>query len=78
MTPDVDRTEDQKALAALSDGYIEELEKADVLVIGLPMYNFGIPSVLKAWIDRVARAGRRFVTLKTAHKDYYKVKRLTW
>lgn len=54
------RTPEQAALVAESDALIDELEAADELVIGLPMYNFGIPSTLKAWIDHVARAGRTF------------------
>ena len=44
----------------LSDKLIEELVAADTLVIGAPMYNFGIPSTLKAWIDLVWRAGKTF------------------
>jgi FMN-dependent NADH-azoreductase len=44
------------AALALSDALIEELRGADVLVIGAPMYNFGIPSTLKAWFDHVLRA----------------------
>jgi FMN-dependent NADH-azoreductase len=39
---------------------IEELEAADTIVLAVPMYNFSIPSTLKAWIDHVARAGRTF------------------
>lgn len=58
-TPD-ERTQRQQTLAAVSDNYIEQLMSADVLVLGMPMYNFGIPSVFKAWIDRVARAGVTF------------------
>jgi FMN-dependent NADH-azoreductase len=49
-----------EAALARSDALIAELEAADFIVIGAPMYNFGIPSVLKAWIDHVARAGRTF------------------
>jgi FMN-dependent NADH-azoreductase len=49
----------QQALKA-SDEAIEELQKADVIVIGAPMYNFGIPSSLKAWIDHVVRRGLTF------------------
>lgn len=60
MTPAEERSEDQTAIAAISDAYIAELQAADILVIGLPMYNFGIPSTLKAWIDRIARAGITF------------------
>lgn len=55
-----DRTAEQRAWVAESDALIAELERADVVVIGLPMYNFGIPSALKAWIDHVARAGKTF------------------
>lgn len=46
--------------AKLSDTLVEELERADTIVIAAPMYNFSIPSTLKAWIDHVARAGRTF------------------
>jgi len=46
--------------AARAERAIEELLATDVLVIGAPMYNFSIPSTLKAWIDRVAVAGRTF------------------
>jgi FMN-dependent NADH-azoreductase len=43
-----------------SDTLIAELRRADVIVLGLPMYNFGVPSQLKAWFDHVARAGVTF------------------
>ncbi|WP_394821868.1 FMN-dependent NADH-azoreductase [Pendulispora albinea] len=46
--------------SALSDELIAELEAADVLVIGAPLYNFTIPSALKSWIDRVVVAGKTF------------------
>jgi len=45
---------------AISDKLIEELEAADVVVIGTPIHNMGLPSALKAWIDHVVRAGRTF------------------
>jgi FMN-dependent NADH-azoreductase len=45
---------------AQSDALIAELEAADVIVLGLPMYNFGVPSTLKAYFDHVARAGVTF------------------
>ena len=48
------------AAAALGDKLIAELERSDVIVFGSPMYNFGIPSSLKAWFDYVMRAGRTF------------------
>jgi len=60
MTPADQRTPEQQALAATADTAIAELQAADVLVLGVPMYNFGIPSTLKAWIDSVARAGTTF------------------
>ncbi|HEX6267150.1 MAG TPA: NAD(P)H-dependent oxidoreductase [Burkholderiales bacterium] len=54
------RTEAQEVVVACSDRLIGELRRADVVVIGLPMYNFGVPSQLKAWFDHVARAGETF------------------
>jgi FMN-dependent NADH-azoreductase len=54
------RTAEQSAHAAYSDALIDELKRADVIVLGLPMYNFGIPSTLKAYFDHVARAGHTF------------------
>ena len=54
------RTLRQDAFVAYSDGLIEELRRADVIVIGLPMYNFGVPSTLKAYFDHIARAGVTF------------------
>ncbi len=59
-TPAEARTPEQQALADLSDALIAELKQADVLVIGLPMYNFGIPSTLKAYLDQISRAGLTF------------------
>ena len=50
----------QKQAVALSDELIGELEAADTIVLAVPMYNFSIPSTLKAWIDHVARRGRTF------------------
>lgn len=54
------RNEAQASAQALSDELIAELKAADLLVIGAPMYNFGIPSTLKAWFDYVLRAGITF------------------
>ena len=53
-------TADEQKARKLSDTLIEEIREADVLVIGAPMYNFGIPSTLKAWFDHVLRAGVTF------------------
>jgi len=60
FTPADDRTADQKSKLALSDTLVAELQAADTLVIGLPIYNFGVPAALKAWVDQVARAGVTF------------------
>jgi FMN-dependent NADH-azoreductase len=54
------RSPEQTAILALSDHLVAELQAADILVIGLPIYNFGVPAALKAWIDQVARAGITF------------------
>jgi FMN-dependent NADH-azoreductase len=59
-TPEDKRSESQSAELKLSDALIEELLAADALIIGAPLYNFTIPSGLKAWIDRVVVAGKTF------------------
>ena len=71
------RTLKQDAFVAYSDGLIGELKQADVIVLGLPMYNFGVPSALKAYFDHIARAGVTFrytekgpVGLLTGKKAY--------
>lgn len=72
-----ERSAEQRAAAAYSDALIAELRAADVIVLGLPMYNFGLPSTLKAWIDQIGRAGQTFrytdkgsVGLLTGKKAY--------
>jgi FMN-dependent NADH-azoreductase len=55
-----DRTVAQHAVVAYSDNLIDELKQADVIVLGLPMYNFGVPSQLKAYFDHIARVGATF------------------
>lgn len=60
MTPAGDRTAEQAEIAALSDVSIAQIQAADVILVGVPMYNFGVPSQLKAWLDRIARAGITF------------------
>ncbi|MBN9370659.1 MAG: FMN-dependent NADH-azoreductase [Hydrogenophaga sp. SCN 70-13] len=59
-TPAEQRTPEQQALVAESDALIAELQSADVVALGLPLYNFGIPSTLKAYFDHIARAGVTF------------------
>jgi len=60
FTPAADRTPEQAEIAARADVLLQELRDADVLVIGLPIYNFGVPSNLKNWIDQLARKGETF------------------
>ncbi len=60
QTPADERTTEQQALAAHSDELLAELRANDVLVLAVPMYNLGIPTQLKAWFDRVLRAGETF------------------
>jgi FMN-dependent NADH-azoreductase len=72
-----ERSLEQQSVVDYSDALIDELKRADVLVLGLPMYNFGVPSTLKAYIDHIARAGETFkytdkgpVGLLTGKKTY--------
>jgi len=60
FTPLEQRTAAQSARVALDDALIAEVQAADVVVIGAPMYNFGMPIQLKAWFDAIARAGVTF------------------
>jgi FMN-dependent NADH-azoreductase len=59
-TPAENQTPENKAALKHSDQAIAELKRADIIVIGAPLWNFGIPSVLKAWVDHIARAGATF------------------
>ncbi|MGH6646872.1 FMN-dependent NADH-azoreductase [Aquabacterium sp.] len=56
FTPAEQRTAEQAARVAIDDAVIAEVQAADVLVLGVPMYNFGVPAQLKNWIDAIARA----------------------
>ena len=60
VTPAEQRSDIERARTAWSDAAIAELQAADLVVIAAPMYNFGVPSVLKSWMDHVARAGITF------------------
>ncbi|MEX0619145.1 MAG: NAD(P)H-dependent oxidoreductase [Pseudohongiellaceae bacterium] len=60
MTPEADRNHEQQAKVDYSDRLIAELQQADVIVLALPMYNFSVPSTVKAWNDHIARAGVTF------------------
>lgn len=59
-TPDAERSSAQAETLALSDSLIAEIEAADLLIIGTPIYNFAIPASLKSWIDLVCRARKTF------------------
>ncbi len=59
-TPDEARSPEQRSALSLSDSLLAELEQADEYLIGVPMHNFGVPAVLKLWIDQIARTGRTF------------------
>ncbi|EDM38847.1 acyl carrier protein phosphodiesterase [Pedobacter sp. BAL39] len=80
FTPIAQHTDENKAAIRHSNEAIQEIMDADVLVIGAPMYNFGISSVLKSWFDHIGRAGITFkytsegpVGLVTGKKAYIAV-----
>jgi FMN-dependent NADH-azoreductase len=60
FTPADQRTPEQAARVALDDALLAEIQAADVVVLGVPMYNFGVPAPLKNWIDAISRAGVTF------------------
>ncbi|MEM7296455.1 MAG: NAD(P)H-dependent oxidoreductase [Pseudomonadota bacterium] len=60
FTPAAERSAEQRAALAPSDELVAELKAADVVVLGVPIYNFSVPAAVKAWIDQVARAGVTF------------------
>lgn len=71
-----ERTPQQKAAADLSDNLVEEIKAANVIVLGVPMYNFGIPSTLKAYFDHIARAGVTFRYTATGPEGLLKGKKV--
>jgi len=76
FTPEDQRDDTHRAQLALSDELIAELKAADAVVIGMPVYNFGVPSALKAWIDLVARAGVTFRYTETGPEGLLDNKRV--
>lgn len=60
FTPEADRSKSQQLVLAESDTYFEEVVQADVIVITSPMYNYGMPAVLKAWFDQIMRINKTF------------------
>lgn len=77
FTPEATRTPEQAAALATSEQLIAELEVADEYVIGVAMHNFSVPSVLKLWIDQVARLGRTFSYGETGPQGLLKGKKAT-
>ena len=69
FTQESERTAEMHEALKESDELIAELEQADIVVLGTPMYNYGMPAVLKAWVDRVIRIGKTF-TFDRARGDY--------
>ena len=60
FTPESKRTVKQNSILALSDILIEELGKAEIILISAPMYNYGMPASLKSWVDQVIRVNKTF------------------
>ncbi len=63
-----EQTDVQKRENAISEALVTQFLAADVIVVGAPLYNFSIPSQLKAWVDRIAQAGRTFTYTATGPK----------
>jgi FMN-dependent NADH-azoreductase len=76
FTPVEQRSPVQAARVALDDALIAEVQAADVVVIGAPMYNFGMPIQLKAWFDAIARAGVTFRYTETGPEGLLKNKKV--
>lgn len=76
FTPAENRSAEQSARVALDDALIAQAQEADVIVIGAPMYNFGMPSQLKSWFDAIARAGVTFRYTETGPEGLLKNKKV--
>ena len=74
-TPAEARSADQARIAAYSDTLLAEVRAADILVIALPVYNFGVPAQLKSWIDHLARKGETFRYTEAGPEGLLKGKR---
>ncbi|NOC94097.1 MULTISPECIES: FMN-dependent NADH-azoreductase [Ruegeria] len=75
FTPAEQRDDLQRDRLALSDELVTELQEADTIVIGLPIYNFSVPAAFKAWVDLVARAGLTFSYTENGPKGLLEGKR---
>lgn len=76
FTPAEQRNSEQAARVALDDALIAEAQAADVIVIGAPMYNFGMPVQLKNWFDAIARSGVTFRYTETGPEGLLKNKKV--
>ncbi len=74
-TPAGERSAEQAGIAAYSDALLAEVKAADILVIALPVYNFGVPARLKSWIDHLARKGETFRYTEAGPEGLLKGKR---
>src|SRR6201993_4091103 len=74
FTPEEVRTPAQREVVSTSDRLIEELNVADEYVFGLPMHNFGVPAVLKLWLDQIVRVGKTFAVVNGAPEGLLKNK----
>ena len=75
FTPADQRTPEQAKIAAYSDMLLDEVKAADLLIIALPVYNFGVPAQLKSWIDHLARKGETFTYTDKGPEGLLKNKR---
>ncbi|MCM2458982.1 FMN-dependent NADH-azoreductase [Pseudomonas sp. CG7] len=69
FTPEEHMTPEKREEIRLSDELIDEIDRADIIVIGTPMYNYGMPAALKSWFDKVIRIGKTF-TFDLDRGDY--------
>lgn len=74
-TPPEQQSAAMKTATALSDQLIAELQGADILLLSVPMYNFSVPSALKAWIDQIVRIGQTFAYDGSNFEGLVRVKR---
>jgi FMN-dependent NADH-azoreductase len=72
FTPPQDRTAAMREALRLSDTLVDELVQADLIVLGAPMYNFGMPAQLKAYVDQIIRVGRTFALDVSNEKQPYR------
>lgn len=75
FTPADQRTTAQHAELSTSDTMVAELQAADIVVLGVPIYNFSVPAAMKAWVDQIARAGVTFKYTDTGPKGLLSGKR---